>query len=177
MFYLVLVVYYSKDFSFVEYSRNFKSIKRFWIPVAFTVVGSQIASLVKQHLIIANFIGVLDGTYGITWENSYIGELLYAITILFLCPIGEELFFRKAIMNFESCTSAMTTFVLGLILCAISYAYLPLGIVEAMVLALPYAIAFFCTRNIYVPITVHIIFMMYQHIPSIIYDVARISLR
>ncbi len=177
VFYLVLVVYFSKDFSIKEYSRNFRSLKRFWLPVALTVIGAQMAYMVKQHLIQANFVGVLDGTYGITWENSYIGELLYAVTILFLCPISEELFFRKALMIFDSATSAMITFVLGLLLCGLSYAYLPLGVVEAMVLSLPYAIAFFCTRNIYVPITVHMIFMMYQHVPAIVYDVARISLR
>lgn len=177
VFYMVLAVYFSKDFSFKEYSGNFKSFKKFWIPVVLTAVGAQLAYIVKMNFIQANFIGVLDGTYGITWENSYIGELLYAITILFLLPISEELFFRKALMNFESCKMALLTFVLGLILCGLSYAYLPLGVIEAMVLSLPYAIAFFCTRNIYVPITVHILFMMYQHIPSIIYDVARISLR
>ncbi len=177
VFYLVLAVYFARDFSFKEYSRNFKSLKKFWIPVAFTIVGAQIAYMVKMNLIQANFIGILDGTYGITWENSYIGELLYAITILFLCPVSEELFFRKAIMCFDSATCALLTFVLGVVLCGLSYAYLPLGIVEAMVLSFPYAIAFFCTRNIYVPITVHMLFMMYQHIPSIVYDVARISLR
>lgn len=177
VFYLVLAVYFAKDFSFKEYSANLRSVKKFWIPVVLTAVGAQLAYMVKMNFIQANFIGILDGTYGITWENSYIGELLYAITILFLLPVSEELFFRKALMNFESCKTALLTFVLGLILCGLSYAYLPLGVVEAMVLSLPYAIAFFCTRNIYVPITVHILFMMYQHIPSIIYDVARISLR
>ncbi|WP_026509583.1 CPBP family intramembrane glutamic endopeptidase [Butyrivibrio sp. LC3010] len=177
VFYLVLLVYYSKDFSFAEYSRNFRSFKKFWIPVVLTAVATQLAYIIKQNLIMDNFIGVLDGTYGITWENSYIGEFLYAITLLFLCPVSEELFFRKALMDFDSATSAMLTFVLGLVLCGFSYAYLPLGVVSAMVLAIPYAIAFFCTRNIYIPITVHILFMMYQHIPSIIIDVARISLR
>ncbi|SEK80667.1 hypothetical protein SAMN04487770_10360 [Butyrivibrio sp. ob235] len=177
VFYLVLAVYFARDFSIREYTQNFKSIKKFWIPVALTVLAAQACYMIKFRLIQPSFIGALDGTYDITWENSYIGEFLYAITILFLCPISEELFFRKAIMNFDSCTSALVSFSLGLILCGFSYAYLPLGVVEAMVLALPYAVAFFWTRNIYVPITVHILFMMYQHLPLIIYDVARISLR
>ena len=178
VFYLVLTVYFAKDFSFKEYSKNFKDIKRFWIPAVLTLVGMVIVFMLNKKMIIPSFSDIInDGTYDFTWENSYMGELLRAITILFMRPVAEELFFRKAIMNFDSATSAILTFSLGLVLCGFSHAYLPLGVVEYMVLALPLAVAFFCTRNIYIPITVNVVFMMYQYLPEIIYDVARISMR
>ncbi len=176
VFYLVLFVYFRDYFSITEYRYNFKRIKEFWVPVAITVVAAFLANWAKVHLIQMHFIA-LDGTYSITWENSYLGEALYAITIMLLGPIASELFFRKAIMRFNSPQATVISFVIGLVLCCFSSAYLPLGLLEAAVLALPYAIAYLVTKNIYVPITVHILFMMYQHIPNIIYDIARISLR
>ena len=177
VFYLVLIVYFAKDVSFKDYFGNFKDVKKFWIPVALTIVGVQLAYMAKTDLIQPALVDVMDGRYKIEWENSYIGELVRAITLFFLCPFGEELFFRKAVMNFDSAVSAILTFSFGLTLCGFSYAYLPLGVVEYMVLSLPFAVAFFCTRNIYVPITVHIIFMMYQHLDDIIYELLRLSMR
>ena len=100
--------------------------------------------MVNESLIGPAFVDVMDGIYHPTQDNSYIGEIVHAITLLFLLPVGEELFFRKAIMNFDSATSAILTFSLGLVLCGFSHAYLPLGVVEYMVLALPLAVAFFC---------------------------------
>ncbi len=178
VFYLVLTVYFAKDFSFKDYFSNFKDVKKFWIPVAITMVGAVLAFLANKNLILPSFSDVLnDGTFDFTWENSYMGEFLRAVTILFMRPIAEELFFRKAVMDFDTDVSAIATFAISLVLCGLSHAYLPLGVVEYMVLALPLAAAFFCTRNIYVPITVNVIFMMYQYLPEIIYDVARISMR
>ena len=178
VFYLVLTVYFAKDFSFKDYFANFKDVKKFWIPVVITMVGAILAFLANKNLILPSFSDVLnDGTFDFTWENSYMGEFLRAATILFMRPIAEELFFRKAVMNFDSAASAILTFSLGLVLCGLSHAYLPLGMVEYIVMALPLAAAFFCTRNIYVPITVNVCFMMYQYLPEIIYDVARISMR
>ena len=177
VFYLVILVYFAKDFSFKDYFSNFKDIKRFWIPVVLTIIGVQLAHMVNENLIGPAFVDVADGIYHPTQDNSYIGELVHAITLLFLLPVGEELFFRKAIMNFDSAVSAIATFSLGLVLCGFTYACLPLGVVEYIVLSLPLAAAFFCTRNIYVPITVHMIFMMYQNLEGIIYDFVRLSMR
>ena len=177
VFYLVLIVYFAKDFSFKEYFKNFKNIKKFWIPVALTIVGMQLAHMVSVNLIAPAFVDVADGVYHSTQDNSYMGEIIHALTLLFLLPVGEELFFRKAIMNFDSAVSAIATFSLGLVLCGFSYACLPLGVVEYIILALPLAAAFFCTRNIYVPITVHVIYMMSQNLEGIIYDFARLSMR
>lgn len=176
VFYLVLFVYFRDGFSIKEYRKNFRRFKEFWIPVVITAVAVMATQWIKVNLIQRNII-MVDGTFSITWENSYLGEVLYAITIMFLGPIASELFYRKAIMRFDSLPSIMISFVAGLILCGIGGAYLPLGIIEAVIMAIPYAVAYFVTRNIYVSMTVHILFMVYHHIPNVIYDVARISLR
>ncbi len=176
VFYLVLFVYFRDYFSLKEYKRNFKRIKEFWIPVVITIVAMVAINYFKVNVIQRNFF-MVDGTYSITWENSYIGEALYAITIMFLGPIASELFYRKAVIRFDSVPTTIISFIIGLVLCAFGSAYLPLGLIEAALLALPYAIAYLITRNVYVTITVHILFMMYLHVPNVIYDVARISLR
>lgn len=177
VFYLVLLVYFAKDFSFRDFFSNLKNIKAFWIPVVLTVAGVQLAYIVNKNLIGPAFVDVADGIYHSTQDNSYVGEIVHAVTLLFLLPVGEELFFRKAIMNFDSAVSAIATFTLGLVLCGFTYACLPLGVIEYMLLSLPLAAAFFCTRNLYVPITVHMIFMAYQNLEGIIYDFARLSMR
>jgi len=176
IYYLVLLVYFRESFSFKDYKDNFERIKGFWLPVVITTIAAFGAYWVKVNLIQRNFF-MVDGTYNITWENSYIGEALYALTIMFLGPIVSELFYRKAIMRFDGPLPTAISFFAGLILCAFGSAYLPLGLLEAVLLALPYAVAYLCTKNVYVTITVHIIFMLYHHVPNIIYDVARISLR
>ena len=176
VFYLVIFVYFRDYFSIRDYKENFRKIKQFWLPVVITVIAMFAASCMKVNLIQRHFF-IPDGTYSITWENSYIGEALYAITIMFLCPIASELFYRKAVMRFDSVPVTALSFVLGLVFCAFGSACLPLGLLEAVLLALPYAIAYLFTRNIYVSMTAHIIFMMYQHIPNVVYDIARISLR
>ncbi len=176
VFYLVLFVYFREGFSLREYRKNFRDLKKFWLPVVVTAIAMFAVQWIKFNLIQMNFI-MVDGTFSITWENSYIGEALYAITIMFLGPIASELFFRQAIMRFDGVAATVISFIVGLVLSSLACAYLPLGIVEAALLALPYAVAYLITRNVYVSMTVHILFMMYQHIPNIIYDVARISLR
>ncbi len=176
VFYLVLLVYYRESFSFKEYKRNLKNIKGFWIPVVITAVAAFATYWIKTNLIQTR-IFVPDGTYVITWENSYIGEALYAVTIIFLGPIASELYYRKAIMKFDGPVATVVSFLIGLVLCAFGNAYLPLGFAEALLLALPYAVVYLITKNLYVATTVHILFMMYHHIPNVIYDIARISLR
>ena len=176
VFYLVLFVYFREGFSLKEFKSNLGKMRGFWIPVVITGIASFACYYFKINVIQRNLF-MPDGTYSITWENSYIGEALYAVTIMFLGPISNELFYRKAVMNFSSIPATAASFLLGLMLCGLGSAYLPLGIIEAVILALPYAVSYMLTRNVYVTITVHILMMMYQHVPNIIYDVARISLR
>ncbi len=176
VFYLVLLVYYRESFSFKEYKRNLKNIKGFWIPVVITAVAAFATYWIKTNLIQTR-IFVPDGTYVITWENSYIGEALYAITIIFLGPIASELYYRQAVMKFDGPVATVVSFLIGIVLCAFGNAYLPLGLAEAVLLALPYAVVYLITKNLYVATTVHILFMMYHHIPNVVYDIARISLR
>ncbi|WP_026496041.1 hypothetical protein [Butyrivibrio sp. WCD3002] len=176
VFYLVLLVYYHESFSIKEFYGNFKKIKKFWIPVVITFIAMLALYWVKTNVIQRNII-MLDGTFSITWENSYLGELLYAITIMFLGPIAGEIYYRKAVMRFDTIASTMISFVVGLLLCGFGSAYLPLGVAEAVMLAIPLALCYFITRNVYVSMAANILFMMYQHIPNIVYDVARISLR
>ena len=176
IYYLVLLVYFRESFSFKEYKENFKKFKSFWLPVVITTIAAFAVYWVKVNLIQRNFF-MVDGIYNITWENSYVGEALYALTIMFLGPITSELFYRKALMRFDGVMPTILSFLAGLVFCAFGSAYLPLGLLEAVLLALPYAFSYLITKNVYVTITVHILFMLYHHIPNIIYDVARISLR
>ncbi|MCR5656313.1 MAG: CPBP family intramembrane metalloprotease [Butyrivibrio sp.] len=177
IFYLGIGIFYYKEFSFHRYFRNLKSFKGFWIPVIATFIAGLILHYLKTDVIRANLPWISTQTYSITRRNSLLSELTYAFTVIFVGPIAEELLFRKAIMSFESKNLTIITFFVGLLLCAFSHAYLPVGVMEALILAVPFSIAYYYTRNIYVPITVHILLMMYEQLPDIAYDLARISMQ
>ncbi|WP_175560064.1 CPBP family intramembrane glutamic endopeptidase [Butyrivibrio sp. YAB3001] len=177
IFYLGLLIYYyyfHKQFSFRKFSRNLKRIKRFWIPVIITFFGLLIASQIKNRLILPNFYAVKDGTISIITRNDIIPTIFYAMMMIIMKPVAEELFFRKAIISFGSRKKVFLLSVASLILCAVSRAHGLLGIAEWMLMGIPVTIAYVVTRNIYISVMAHVAFEFYDNIYSIVYAIGRI---
>lgn len=180
VFYLGLLIYYYyfyKQFSFRKFARNLKRIKSFWIPVAATFVGLLIANYIKNYILQDYFAGVKDGTVIIITRNDLIPTFFYALMMIVMKPVAEELFFRKAIILFGSKKRVFALTVVSLILCAVSRAHGVLGIAEWMIMAIPVTIAYLATRNIYVSVMAHVAFEFFDNIYSIVYAVGRIMNR
>ncbi len=180
VFYLGLLYYFYyfyKQFSFRKLYKNLRRVVTFWIPVALTFFGLYIANLIRVKVFPGLFPMVKDGTVQIIYRNELFPTLMYALMMIVLKPVAEELFFRKAIIKFGSKKKVIAFSVLSLVLCALSRAHGLLGIAEWMLMALPVTIAYVVTRNIYISVMAHVIFEFYDNIYSVVYTIARIFSR
>ncbi len=180
VFYLGLLIYFyyfHKQFSFRKFARNLSRIKRFWIPVILTFVGLMLANDIKNRLIQPYFATVRDGTVSIITRNDILPTFFYALMMIVMKPVAEELFFRKAIISFGSKKRVFVLTLVSLILCAVTRAHGVLGIAEWILMAIPVTIAYVATRNIYISVMAHVAFEFYDNIYSIVYAVGRIMNR
>lgn len=179
-FYLGLLIYFyyfHKQFSFRKFFRNLKRIKTFWLPVAITFVGMLVANFIKNNILQVYLTSVKDGTIFIITRNDIIPTVFYAIMMIIMKPVAEELFFRKAIISFGSKKRVFALTVVSLLLCAVSRAHGLLGIAEWSIMAIPVTIAYVATRNIYISVMAHVLFEFYDNAYSIIYAIGRIMNR
>jgi membrane protease YdiL (CAAX protease family) len=146
----------------------------FWIPVGITFMGLYLANYIRTTVIPSMFFGVRDGTVQIIYHNELLPTLMYAIMMIILKPVAEELFFRKALIKFGSKKKVFAFTVLSLLLCALSRAHGLLGIAEWMLMALPVTVAYLVSRNIYISLMAHVLFEFYDNIYSVVYTIARI---
>ena len=180
IFYLGILIYFyyiHKQFSFRKFGRNLKRIKNFWIPVVITFIGLMIANDIKNKLIQPAFPLVKDGNVSMIISNDLVPTFFYALMMIIMKPVAEELFFRKAIIAFGGKKRVFALTVVSLLLCAVSRAHAPLGIAEWIIMAIPVTIAYVATRNIYISIMAHVAFEFYDNIYSIVYAVGRIMNR
>ncbi len=180
VFYTGLLIYYyyiHKQFSFRKFARNLSRVKRFWIPVVITFVGLLLANDIKNKILQPYFSMIKDGTISIITKNDIIPTVMYALMMIVMKPVAEELFFRKAIISFGSKKRVFALTLMSLLLCAVSRAHGLLGIAEWIIMAIPVTIAYVVTRNIYISVMAHVAFEFYDNIYSIVYAIGRIMNR
>ena len=171
---LIYCYYFYKQFSFRKLAKNMTRFVKFWIPVAITFVGLLLANYIKNNVIQANFPLLKDGTVSIITHNDILPTVFYAIMMIIMKPVAEELFFRKAIIKFGSKKRVFALCIVSLLLCAITRAHGLVGIGEWVLMALPVTIAYVCTRNIYISVMAHVAFEFYDNIYSVVYAIGRI---
>ncbi|MBR6224984.1 MAG: CPBP family intramembrane metalloprotease [Firmicutes bacterium] len=146
----------------------------FWIPVALTFFGLYLADFLKTNIIPSWFPMTRDGTVQIIYHNELFPTFIYAVMMIVIKPVAEELFYRKALIRYGSKKKVLAFTILSLLLCALSRAHGLLGIAEWMLMALPVTIAYLATRNIYISLMAHVLWEFYDNIYSVIYTFARI---
>lgn len=169
VFYVGLVIYFvviKREFSFTELKKHL-SQKKFWKYVAYTILG----------LIIAYFISQLPGIvfpnldYGMATmpANDPYSLTAFIISTIFLPCFGEELYFRKAMICFDSKKTLIVTSIMGICLFAIEHAIAPLGFVQAALWGIPFTLSYIKTKNIYVPMVAHFISDILINATAILY--------
>ena len=166
--------FFYKQFSFRKLYKNFGRVVTFWVPVALTFMGLLLADRIKTFLVQDAFPGVRDGTVMIIYHNQLFPTVVYATMMIVIKPVAEELFYRKALIRFGSKKKVLAFTILSLLLCALSRAHGPLGILEWVLMALPVTVAYVATRNIYISLMAHVLFEFYDNIFSVISSLARI---
>ena len=77
------------------------------------------------------------------------------ISTIIFPPIAEEVFYRKAIIKFDTKGILIFTSSVGMILYALEHSLSWLGILETIIIAVPLTISYIKTKNVYIPMTAH----------------------
>ena len=186
LFYLGLIIYFRKDYSFCKQCEVFKDFRKFWLPVLLTSAAIGLCYVIKTRVLMRFFM-VPDGRISIWMSDSFPVVLLFALTTILMEPLAEELFFRQALIVLPEKDDGKSrlvhialiagTVMFSLLICSLSHATGLLGIAEAALMALPLTIVYLKTRNIYIPLLVHFGFNLYDKVPSVVYSLMRLSLR
>ncbi|NFM80162.1 CPBP family intramembrane metalloprotease [Clostridium botulinum] len=142
-------------FSIKELKANVAKGKKFWVPVALTILGLILAYVVS-YLPKMLFPNLNDGMIGLKRDN-WIKLILFAISTIIFPSLAEELFYRKALINFQSKTILFVSTIIGLFLFALEHSLSWYGILMAMIWGIPFSISYIKTKNIYIPMMAHFI--------------------
>ena len=149
-FYLLLAVYFyiRKDLSIKEWYKAIKSGKKFFIQVILTVVLISIAFY---------FTIILENIFPNINKVMMVFSVFFGAGNLIFPPIIEETFFRKNLISFKNSKILIITSLLSMFLYALEHSLTWWGIFLCMIWAFPFSISYIKTRNIYVPMTAHLI--------------------
>ena len=175
-FYLGILIWYRKEFSLKAFFKNFADTRGFLLPVFCSAAGIAFAHALMKSICSDLFPGDLKMVYPLAYGNSILQTLLFAFTVMVLKPVASELFYRKGMIRSAGGGLMILLAILGCVLEAVAASAAPLGLLEAVVLAIPLVIAYCVTKNIYVTLFVHLIFAVIVNMPDVIYDFMRLAL-
>ena len=157
IFYILLFMHiiFRGELSVKEWSRSVKSGRSFWSKVIITAVGFVAAVALSTFL--ENRFPHLD-TGAIKFKvNSWPKLVCFVLSTVCLPAITEEIIFRKNLILLNSKTVLVTTTIFSMFLFSAEHFLTPWGILLGMIWALPLSLSYIKTKNIYVPITAHVI--------------------
>ena len=172
-----LIVLFHKEFSFKAYGKTYISG---WKPWVWTAVCALLAFGVlqfKDYILWQMFFGKIPGINLPVLKENYVEEAFYAITMIVLLPLAENLFLRKGLLSRDNKAVVAVLAIVSIAGSAIICAHGLPGIVFYALLAVPFTAVFLITKNVYITITAQIIISAYMYIPDIAYDIARMMLR
>lgn len=156
LFYLGLFSYcaVAVGFSLSDWLQSLKQLLA-WKYVAFT--GFAVVAVVSitsslEALIPQGLMGMI-----MLPTHSPLELCLFACSTMLLAPIAEELFYHKSLILQGSSKALIATSVFSCVLYALNHALMPIGILLVSSWAIPFVISYVKTKNIYVPMTAHIL--------------------
>lgn len=157
LFYSLVAVYFlsQKSISIKEWKKQLSSGNSFWTSVMWTGIVFIIAFGLTGFLESA-FSHVDTGMINLQRTN-WLELVIFGISTAFLAPVTEELFFRQSMICFRDRRWLVMTIILSTFLYAVEHALKPFGIVISAIWAIPLVGAYVKTKNIYVPMTAHLI--------------------
>ena len=157
VFYAGLAIYFFilRDWRFSLWKVELKRGKIFWFPVLITILGMTIMFGIGIGSKIL-FPNVNDGM-AVLGVDSWISLIAFAFVTIFLPPISEEVFYRKAIIVFSSKSILYISVIVSIFLYASEHSLMPLGFLQACLWGIPFSIAYIKTKNVYVCMTAHIL--------------------
>lgn len=174
---LGLIILFHKEFSIKAFGKTYISG---WMPWVWTAVCALLAFgavQLKTYILWNLFAGKNSGLISLYLKENYFEEALFAITMIVLLPVAENLFLRKALLSSDNKIAVVLFTIVSLLGSAVFFAHGLPGIIYYVILAAPFTAVYLITKNIYITITAQIIISAYIYIPDIAYDIARMMLR
>jgi membrane protease YdiL (CAAX protease family) len=170
--YTAMIAVFHREFSFSALVQNMKSGFRFWILAGATCLILYLINSFNMSLTV-QFGVEATGIYPLTYDSDYMGFFLFAIVLIFLQPVAENMVLRKAMLDTDSRAIRAAVFVASLFFAGLLHARGSVGILESVLFALPMVIVYIRTRNIYIPMLAQFVFGCINYIPTIVYDLMR----
>ena len=171
-----LVWWFHKDFSIKRFLANVRRGRYFWVPVIATAVVLWLASFITDRLKTGVFMGKADGLIGVVTYNVF-EIIIYTMMTIFLLPIAENLFYRRAILQFFGKRKLAAGFIISIVLYALSHALGWIGLLEYCLIGIPLSIAYILTGNLYVVIMANMLVNLIEIAEPLATVLARIVLR
>ncbi len=152
---LLIHVIARKDFCLATWRKELKNGKKFWKYVILTTFFAICAFAISVF-----FESILPNlpTEAIRLRvNNYFELLLFILSTIFLPAIVEEPIFRKNMIYLKNTKTIIITTVISACLFASIHFLSVWGIFLGIIWALPFSIAYIKTKNLYVPMTAHLI--------------------
>ncbi|MBX4258341.1 CPBP family intramembrane metalloprotease [Clostridium estertheticum] len=168
LFYFGIIIFFVQKgyFNLKELKANITSGKKFWFPVALTVLFLILAFIVS-YVPKMFFPNLDEGMIGLE-RNNWLTLILFAISTIIFPPLAEELFYRKAMISFQSKKILFISTIISMLLYALEHSLSLYGISMAMIWAIPFSISYIKTKNIYIPMTAHFIVNLIMNGSSVI---------
>lgn len=176
VFYMSLLVYFvvRKNFSLKEWGANLKQGGKFWKPVLITVFFFMLAFAVTTVLE-SLFPDFNAGTIALRRDNWF-RLFIFAISTIILPPVVEETFYRKNLILYDCRLFGgkwitVVTMIFSMFLYGAEHSLSVWGIFLTMIWALPLSISFVKTKNVYIPMTAHLIVNLFGNGADIIFTI------
>ena len=150
-----LFLYKKRFLSIKEWYNAIKSGKKFFIQVILTIVFISIAFYFT--IILENIFPNLSNGMILLRADNWLKLILFLFSVIIFPPIVEETFFRQNLISFKNNKILIFTTFLSMFLYALEHSLRLWGIFLCMIWALPFSVSYIKTRNIYVPMTAHLI--------------------
>jgi len=119
----------------------------------FTILGMALMFGIGVGITIL-FKNMNDGM-AVLGVNSWATLFAFSVVTIFLPPISEEIFYRKAIISFDSKIVLLISTVISILLYASEHSLMPVGLLQASLWAISLSIAYIKTKDIYICMTAH----------------------
>lgn len=172
-----LIALFHKGFSIRQYGKSFISSWTFWAWTAVSVALLYGAEQLKNYLLWNVFVGNKPEIISLYWKENYFGVAFYAITMILVLPLAENLFLRKGLLATNNKALLVVLTIASLAIRGLFYAHGLTGIVSYALVAVPLTVVFLITKNMYITLTAQIVMSAYVVIPDIVYYIARLMLR
>ncbi len=169
---ILAILVYLKEVSFSNWKKSLAKGKKFWISVLLTIVALTAAFTLTSTL--EQLFPQFDSTMINLKRSNLLEVIVFGISTMILAPITEEAFFRKRLIDFRNNKWLICTTILSVFLYGVEHSLTLWGIFLASVWGLTFSISYIKTKDVYVPMTAHLILNLIGNGFTVFYAITKL---